>query len=108
MLCPAEPVEGLNEEMTGGPAGATATVVEVEVVVEVVFEDGVALGRVASLAPARRGFVDGGRDGKVVVRTERAAVDDEGAGPATKETSNATAAAATSAATTATERISQR
>ena len=30
-LCPAEPLAGLNEEITGGPAGATGTVVEVEV-----------------------------------------------------------------------------
>lgn len=33
-LWPAEPLEGLNDEITGGPLGATATVVEVEVVDE--------------------------------------------------------------------------
>ena len=33
-LWPAEPLAGLNEEITGGPAGATATVVDVEVVGE--------------------------------------------------------------------------
>jgi hypothetical protein len=100
-LSPAEPLAGLNEEITGGPAGATATVVDVEVVgVEVV-------GVVVGAAPAR-GRVDGERAGTVVVRTEVAAVEDVGAELLVNETINAMAAAPTRTATTATLPINQR
>jgi hypothetical protein len=100
-LWPAEPLAGLNEEITGGPAGATATVVDVEVVgVEVV---GVVLGT----APLP-GCVDGERDGTVVVRIEVAAVEDDGAELLLNETINAMAAAPTRTATTATVPINQR
>jgi hypothetical protein len=95
-LWPAEPLEGSSEEINGGPPGATATVVEeVELVLEV-------------LAPAWA-LVDGGRDaGAELVRVPLAAVEDGGAELPLSETINAMAAATTRAATTATERISQR
>lgn len=100
-LWPAEPVAGLSEEITGGPAGATATVVDVEVVgVEVV-------GVVVGTAPVR-GCVDGERDGTVVVRIEVAAVEDDGAELLVNETIKARAAAPTRTATTATVPVNQR
>jgi hypothetical protein len=103
MLCPAAPLEGLNEEMAGGPLGATATVVGVEVVVEV--EVDVELPAPCPLP--RRGLVDGEWEGATVV-TDRAAVEGGEAGLATRETIKATVAATTSAATTATAPISLR
>ena len=101
-LWPAEPVAGLNEEITGGPAGATATVVDVEVVVGVEV-----VGVVVGAAPVR-GCVDGERDGTVVVRIEVAAVEDDGAELLVNETIKAMAAAPTRTATTATVPINQR
>jgi hypothetical protein len=104
-LCPAEPLEGLNDEMTGGPPGATATVVVVEPEAEagVVVED-------EPLVPCfpPRGLVDGRRFGVVVACTARAAVEDGGPGLESSETRSATDPATTSAARTAAERISQR
>jgi hypothetical protein len=77
-LCPAEPLEGLREEITGGPLGASAAVEDVVVELEV---------------EAEGGFVaEGG----------------EAVGLAINETSSATAAATTRAPAAATERISQR
>jgi hypothetical protein len=100
-LCPAEPLAGLSEEITGGPAGATATVVDVDVVgVEVV-------GVVAPAAPLR-GPVDGEWDGTVVACPGGAAVEDGGAELPLNETINAMAAATTRTATTATVPINQR
>jgi len=52
-LCPAEPLAGLNEEITGGPAGAADTVVVVEV------GGGDVVGDVAGELPLR-GWVCGG------------------------------------------------
>ena len=98
---PAEPLAGLNEEITGGPAGVAATVVVVEVVgVEVV---GAAVG-----ATPARGRVDGERAGTIVVRTEVAAVEDDGAELLVNETIRAMAAIPTRTATTATVPINQR
>lgn len=103
---PAEPLEGLKEEITGGPVGATAAVVEVEV--GVVPEDGAGTEVAVRLPPPVPGLVDGWRAGAAVVGAERVAVGGEDAGPAINETSRAMAAAATRAPTAATEPISQR
>ena len=54
MLWPAEPLEGLNDEITGGPLGATATVVEVEVVDE---DEG--MEPAVPPGPPDRGLVEG-------------------------------------------------
>ncbi len=104
MLWPAEPLEGLNDEITGGPLGATATVVEVEVV----DEDGGAVEPAVRPGPPDRGLVECDPVGAAVVGAERVAVGVDGAGLAITETSRAIAAAPTRAATTATERVSQR
>ena len=86
--------------MAGGPAGVTATGVDVDV------GGDVELVEVEPLAPL--GWpVDGERDGAVVVWVERAAVR-EGGVELLSDASNATAAATTRAATTATARINQR
>ena len=62
-LCPAEPLEGLRDEITGGPLGATAAVeevdVELEVEVGVVAEDGAGAEVAVRLPPPARGLVDG-------------------------------------------------
>ena len=109
-LCPGEPLEGLKDEITGGPLGATAAVVEVEVDEEVgVDVEGVVGAEVAVRPPApERGLVNGWRAGAAVVGAERVAEGGEEAGLAINETSRAIAAAATKAPTAATERISQR
>ena len=73
--------------------------------VEVVGVEVVAV--VVGAAPLR-GCVDGERDGTVVVRTEVAAVEDDGAELPLNETINAMAAAPTRTATTATVPINQR
>jgi hypothetical protein len=108
-LCPADPLEGLNDEITGGPLGATAAVVGVDVDGEVgVVVDGVE-EEVAVGAPApARGLVDGRRAGAAVVDADRVAEGGEEPGLAINETSRAIAAATTRAPTAATERISQR
>jgi hypothetical protein len=108
-LCPAEPLEGLRDEITGGPLGATATVVDVDVELEVgvVAEDGAGEEGVVRLPVPAWGLVDGWRAG-AFVGAERVAVGGDDAGPATNDTRRAIAAAATRAPTTATERISQR
>ena len=85
--------------MTGGPPGATAAVLEVLDEPELpdvldVLDDG-------PLPPLRA-------DGVVVARAPPAAVEDGGAELLPSETNSAMAAAATSTATTATLRISQR
>ena len=59
-LCPADPLAGLSAEITGGPAGATGTVVDVDGVGAEV------LGVVAPPAPLR-GLVGGEWDGTVAV-----------------------------------------
>jgi hypothetical protein len=105
---PAEPLEGLKDEITGGPLGATATVVEVEVSGEVVAEDGVGAEVAVRLPPLVRGVVDGWRVGAAVVWTECVAEGGEDAGLAINEASKAIAAASTRAPTAATVRISQR
>jgi hypothetical protein len=109
-LCPADPLDGLKDEIAGGPLGATAAVVEVEVEEEigVVAEDGALTGVPARLPPPAWGLVDGWRAGGAGVWAERVADGGEEAGLATNETSRAIAAAATRAPTAATERISQR
>jgi hypothetical protein len=112
MLCPAEPLEGLKDEITGGPFGATATVVDVEVerevVVGVVAEDGAGAEAAVRPLPPEWGPVDGWRAGGAFVGAERVAEGGEDAGLATNETSRAMAAATTRAPTAATERINQR
>lgn len=106
MLCPAAPLEGLNEEMAGGPLGATATVVGVEVVVEADVEVEVEV-ELPAPCPLPRGLVAGEWEGATVV-TDRAAVEGGEPGLASRETIKATVAATTSAATTATAPISLR
>jgi hypothetical protein len=98
-LCPAEPLAGLSEEITGGPAGATATVV-------VVVVEGV-VGVVAG-DPPFRGCVDGGREGTVVAGPEPAAVEDDGAELPVNDTINAMVAATTRTATVTTVGSNQR
>ena len=101
-LWPAEPLEGSSEEMTGGPPGATAPVLEVaelDEVVEVVVE----------VAPPLPAFVDGGWvGGAAPVSIPRAAVEDGGAELPLSEMIKAMAAASTRAAAAATERTNQR
>jgi hypothetical protein len=104
MLWPAEPFEGLNDEITGGPFGATATVVDVEVVDE---DEGEVVPAVRP-RPPDRGPVECDPVGAAVVGAERVAFGAGADGPAITETSRAMAAAATRAATAATERVSQR
>ena len=64
-LCPAEPLEGLRDEITGGPLGATAAVEDVVVELEVearggfVAEDGAVTEGAVRLPPSARGLVDG-------------------------------------------------
>jgi hypothetical protein len=62
-LCPAEPLEGLRDEITGGPLGATAAVEEVVVEFEAgggfVAEDGGGTEVAVRLPPSVRGLVDG-------------------------------------------------
>jgi hypothetical protein len=106
-LCPAEPLAGLSEEITGGPAGSTATVVDVDVAgVNVV-------GVVAGAAPLREP-VGGEWDGTVVCPPDGVAcpdgapVEDVGVELPLNETINAMAAAATRTATTVTVPINQR
>ena len=103
-LWPAEPLEGLNDEITGGPLGATATVVEVEVV----DDNGGAVDPAVRPGPPDRGLVECDPMGPPVVGADRVAVGVDGVGPAITATSRAIAAAPTMAATTATERASQR
>ena len=98
-LCPGEPLAGLSAEITGGPAGATATVEGV-----VVFGEEVVGDEVAPL----RGCVDGAWEGTVVAGPEPAAVEDVGAELLLRDTINAMAAATTRAATVATVPINQR
>ena len=100
-LCPTDPLAGLSEEITGGPAGATATVVVVDDVgVEVV---GVVAG-----AGSFRGPVKGEWVGAVGACPDGAAAGDGGAVLLLDETINAMAAATTRTATTATVPINQR
>ena len=87
-LCPADPLAGLSAEITGGPAGATGTVVDVDGVGAEV------LGVVAPPAPLR-GLVGGEWDG-TVVRPDGAAVEDDGAELPVSETIKAIAAITTS------------
>jgi len=103
MLWPAEPLEGLNDEITGGPSGGTT-----EVEVEVVGEEGLDAEPVVRPPPRDRGLVGCDRVGAAVVGAERVAVGGEGAGLAMNEASRAIAAATTRTATAATERVSQR
>jgi hypothetical protein len=113
-LCPAEPLEGLKDEITGGPLGAPAAVEEVDVEFEVevggglVAEDGAGAEVAVRLPPPAWGLVDGLWAGATVVRAEPVAEGGEAAGLAINETSRAIAAAATRAPAAATERISQR
>jgi hypothetical protein len=109
-LCPAEPLEGLKDVITGGPLGATAAVEEVDVGLEggVVAGDGFGAEVAVGLPPPVRGLVDGWRVGAAVVWTECVAEGGEDAGLAINETSRAIAAATTRAPAAATERISQR
>ena len=100
-LCPAVPLAGLSEEITGGPAGATGTVVDVDGVGAEV------LGAVAPPAPLR-GLFGGEWDGTVVACPAVAAVEDDGAELPLNETISAMAAATTRTATTLTEPINQR
>jgi hypothetical protein len=100
-LCPADPLAGLSAEISGGPAGATGTVVDVDGVGAEV------LGVVAPPAPLR-GLVGGEWDGTVAFCPDVAAVEGGGAELPLNETINATAAATTSTATAVTEPISQR
>jgi hypothetical protein len=108
-LCPADPLEGLTDEITGGPLGATAAVggVDVEGEVGVVVDGGEEEVAVWPPAPDR-GLVNGWRAGAAVVGAERVAEGGEEAGLAINETSRAIPAATTRAPTAATERISQR
>jgi hypothetical protein len=101
MVCPAEPLEGLNAEISGGPAGATATLV-VEVVVD---DEGGAEVLVEPPPADERGPDGAGRAGGALDRSDRGG--DE-AGLASNETTKATAAAATRTATAATDPNSQR
>ena len=70
-LCPAEPLEGLKDEITGGPLGAMATVVVVVVEVEleaevgVVAEDGFGGEVAVRLRAPVRDPVDGDRKSNV-------------------------------------------
>ena len=105
-LCPAEPLAGLSEEITGGPAGATATVVDVDVAgLEVV-------GVVAGAAPL--GEPVGGEWGGTVACRDGVAcpdgvpVEDVGVELPLNETIKATAAATTRTATTVTVPVNQR
>jgi hypothetical protein len=100
MVCPAEPLDGLNAEISGGPAGATPTLV-----VEVVVEDGGA-EVVVELTPPGERWPDGA--GRAGAAFDRNGCGGDEAGLASSETSKATAAAATRAATAAMEPISQR
>jgi hypothetical protein len=107
-LCPADPLAGLSEEMTGGPAGGAAAVVDAELEpVGAVVVDVALVGVVVGAAPFL-GAVGCAWEGATVVRVELEPVVDEGVEPPLNETINATAAATTSAATTATVPISQR
>jgi hypothetical protein len=102
-LWPAEPLEGSSAEMTGGPPGATAAVLDVAELDEL----GEVLVEVEPPLPAL--VVDGGWVGGVVpVWTPPAAVEDGGAELPLSEMINAMAAASTRAAATATERTNQR
>ena len=106
-LCPADPLAGLNEEITGGPAGAMPTVVEVDV--EVGEGDVGDVGVEAGVdAPLLRGWVDGVWDGTAVGRTGGAAVGDDGPEPPASEMIRATAAATTRTAAVATLPINHR
>jgi hypothetical protein len=99
-LWPAEPLDGFKDEIIGGPLGATATVVDVEVESEA--------EEALRLPPPERDPVDGWRAGGALVGAECVAEGGEDAGLATNDTSRAMAAATTRAPTAATERISQR
>jgi hypothetical protein len=107
-LCPADPLAGLNEEITGGPAGGTATVVEVELEPLGAVVVDVALVGDGAGAAALPGVVECAWESAAVVRVEPEPVVDEGVEPPLNETINAMAAATTSAATTATIPINQR
>lgn len=100
-LCPAAPLVGLSAAITGGPAGASATVVDVDVGgVEV-------LGVVADAAPLR-GPADGEWDGTVVASPDGEAVGVDGVEWPLNETIKAMPAATTRVATTVTVPINQR
>jgi hypothetical protein len=60
-LCPAEPLEGLSDEITGGPLAVTAAVEEVEVETGggFVAVDGAGAEVGVRLPPPVRGLVDG-------------------------------------------------
>jgi hypothetical protein len=108
-LCPADPLAGLNEEITGGPAGGTAPGVDVEVEVEpVALVADVALVGDVEGAAELLGTVECAWEGAGVVGVEAEPVVDEGVEPPLNETINAMAPATTSAATTATVPINQR
>ena len=101
MVCPAAPVAGERDAMTGGPAGATGVVV--------VLEAGAAVVTVVELFGALlRELVVGAGDVGVVAWAERTGGAGGVDGPAVSETTNAVAAATTRTAAAATARISQR
>jgi cyclopropane-fatty-acyl-phospholipid synthase len=103
MVWPAAPLEGVSDEMTGGPAGPTARVVDVDGGGEV--ED---VGPPVLCTPLLPSPVDAGPDEVVVAVVERAA-GERGAGLLLRETTiSATAAATTSAPTAAMVRANQR
>jgi hypothetical protein len=105
MLCPAAPLDGLRDAMVGGPPGETAAVVGVDVDADL---DGAVVPDVLWCAAPLPAPVVGAPDGGVLVCTELAAVEDGGAELPPNETISAMPAATTSAATAATEAMSQR
>src|SRR5271155_712390 len=100
MPCPAVPLDGLSDEMTGGPPGATTTVVEVVVELDV--------DPLLPPAPLFPPPVDEGCDDGVRDCVGPATVEGVGAGLPLRETARATAAITTRTATTATDPTSQR
>ena len=96
MPCPAVPLEGLSDEMTGGPLGAaTATVVEVVVELDV--------DPLPFPAPPFPVLVDEGWEAGAAAWVGPATVDDVGAVPPLRETARAMAPITTRTATVATD-----
>src|SRR5580698_8968326 len=100
MLCPAVPLAGLNDAITGGPVGATATVVDADVDVDVEPD--------AARPPPPPALFCEWWDWATVVGIDPAVLAGGADVPPASETMRAMAAATTRAATTATVPISQR
>src|SRR5580692_5667034 len=102
MVCPAVPLAGLNDAITGGPVGATATVVDADVDVDGDADVDVEVEPDAARPPPPPALFCEWWDGATVVGTDPAVLAGGADVPPASETMRAMAAATTRAATTAT------